>query len=163
MNLSSSRMNTLQIEKYLITLPVRNVGVYAADCLPHRISPYTALVVNTDPHNETGTHWVVFYLDENYSDGRGMIEYFDSYGQPPHLHSYQGFLRRNARRYLYNEVCLQSLDSQVCGHYCLLYLYYRTVCDLRMKDFVQLFGDSSTTHNDAAVKRLFQKIFVVEK
>ena len=155
-------MNTLQIEKYLSTLPVHNVGVHAADCLPHIISPSTALVVNTDPHNEGGTHWVAFYLDENYNDGRGMIEYFDSYGQPPHLHYYQGFLRRNARRYLYNEHRLQSDNTQVCGQYCLVYLYLRTKFDLKMLEFVQLFGDtaSSTTHNDALVERLFNFLYI---
>lgn len=152
-------MDTLQIEKCLSTLPVQNFGVYAADCLPHHISPSTALVVNTDPHNEGGTHWVAFYLDENFNDGRGMIEYFDSYGQPPHLQFYQGFLRRNARRYLYNEHRLQSDTTRVCGQYCLVYLYFRTRHDLRMTDFVQLFGDGSTSDNDAAIKRLFRKIY----
>lgn len=154
-------MNTLQIEKHLSQLPVQNTGVYAADCLPHHISTSTALVVNTDPHNEEGEHWVAIYLDEDFNDGRGKIEYFDSYGQPPHLQFYQGFLRRNARSYLYNEYRLQSDHTQVCGQYCLVYLYYRTVYNLKMMDFVNMFGDSSSTEqNDSTIASLFRKIYI---
>lgn len=151
-------MNTIEIENYLSKLSVQNVGVYAADQLPHRISPSTAMVVNTDPHNEDGTHWVAFYLDGEV-ESRGVIEFFDSYGQPPHLYFYQGFLRRNARRYLYNEHRLQSDNTQVCGHYCLVYLYLRIHYGLKIKDFVQLFDFSSTPHNDALIKRLFVKLY----
>lgn len=148
-------MNTIQIQNYLSTLPVQNFGVYAADLLPRHISPSTAIIVNTDPHNEAGAHWVAFYLGD-----RNTIEYFDSYGQPPHSHFYQGFLRRNARRYLYNEHRLQDDNSQVCGYYCLVYLYYRsnTQLDMKMTDFVQLFG-SSTKQNDALIKKMFVNIF----
>lgn len=152
-------MNTIEIEKYLSKLPVQNVGVYAADQLPHRISPSTAMIVNTDPHNEDGTHWVAFYLDGE-EESRGIIEFFDSYGQPPHLYFYQEFLRRNARRYLYNEHRLQSDNTLVCGRYCLVYLYLRTHQDgMNMTDFVQLFDFSSTAHNDALIKRLFVKMY----
>lgn len=152
-------MNSLQIEKYLSTLPVQNFGVYAADLIPTRISPSTALVVNTDPHNEGGVHWVAFYLN----GGGQQIEYFDSFGLPPHLPFYQGFLRRNARRYLYNERRLQGADSSVCAQYCLTYLYCRTHFDMTMMDFVQLFDDddddTSTGHNDALIRRLFTHMY----
>lgn len=147
-------MNSLEIQECLAKLPVRNVGVYAADKLPHRISPSTAIVVNTEPHNEDGEHWVAFYLN-----GKGVIEYFDSYGQPPYLPFYQGFLRRNARRYLYNEHRLQSDTSQVCGHYCLVYLYCRSHYGLKMMDFLQMFDDTLTSHNDALIKKLFTSMY----
>lgn len=148
-------MNSIELQRYLNKLPVQNVAVYAADQLPHRISPSTAIIVNTDPHNEHGTHWVAFYLED------GLIEYFDSYGQPPYLHFYQGFLRRNARRYLYNEHRLQGDNSLVCGQYCLVYLYYRTHHNIKMSDFVQIFDDSTTaaTHNDVLIKKLFMQMY----
>ena len=149
-------MNTLDIEKYLSKLPVQNFGVYAADQLPHYISPSTAIIVNTDPHNENGTHWVAFYLNRN----GGLIEFFDSYGQPPHLQFYQGLLRRNARRYLYNEHRLQSDNTLVCGHYCLVYLFCRTHYGMKMMDFVQLFDDSSTARNDALIRKLFTQMYI---
>lgn len=48
-----------------------------------------ALIFNTDPHNENGSHWVAIYIDQN---GLGM--HFDSYGLlpiiPQHLHRLQG-------------------------------------------------------------------------
>lgn len=156
-------MDTVQILRYLSRLHnVQNVGVYAADCLPYRISPSTAIVVNTDPHNEDGTHWVAFYLDGE-EEGKGIIEYFDSFGQPPHFQFYQEFLRRNGRRYIYNDHRLQSDNSMVCGLYCLVYLYLRThhhpPLGVKMTDFVQLFDFSSTAHNDAMIERLFLHLY----
>jgi hypothetical protein len=39
---------------------------------------YYGLIVNTDPHNKPGSHWVAIY-----GDGDGHTEFFDSYGKPP--------------------------------------------------------------------------------
>lgn len=153
-------MNTVQIERHLSKLPVSNVGVYAADRIPQHISPSTAMIVNTDPHNEEGTHWVSFYLNRN-----GIIEYFDSYGQPPYLPTYQGFLKRNAKcRYIYNDHRLQSDDSSVCAHYCLVYLYLRTTHhNMKMMDFVHLFDNTSTAQNDAIIKKVFTQLYLNKK
>ena len=54
-------------------------GVYAANQLPFILDSYpAAFVVNTDPSDLPGTHWVAFYFDMN---GKG--EFFDSYGKAP--------------------------------------------------------------------------------
>ena len=127
-------MNTRQVRTQLQRLPVRHVGVYASDRLPAdtTLPPSTALVVNTDPHNERGEHWVAFYVD---TDGRRM-EFFDSFGRPPHQPAFQSFLKRNHRLpYVYNRRGLQGPDTSVCGHYCLGYLYCRSH-GLTMQDFV---------------------------
>ena len=85
-------MNTREILLYLKRLHgIRHIGVYASDRMPSYILPSTAIVVNTDPHTERGEHWVAFYLDENAEH----IEYFDSFGNPPHLDDFQRFLKRS--------------------------------------------------------------------
>lgn len=54
-------------------------GVYPRDLIPHQLRPYEkAIVVNTDPHDRPGMHWVCLYLNTP------IIEYFDSYGLPPY-------------------------------------------------------------------------------
>lgn len=148
-------MNTLQVRKYLQSLvpTVHHVGVYAADLLPTPVQPSTALIVNLDPHTERGSHWVAFYMAP---EGR-HLEYFDSYGRPPHLALFQSFLRKNRLPYAYNHHALQGLDTSICAHYCLGFLYCRSL-GLTLQDFVQLFGDSAA-QNDVLMYNLFTLMY----
>ena len=98
-------------------------GVFAADRLPKRVSTYpSAYIVNTDPASKPGTHWVAFYFP-NKDHG----EFFDSYGQTPGFYhrGFENFLNKNSYRWTYNHTTLQSLNSSVCGQYCLWYLLHR--------------------------------------
>ena len=55
-------------------------GTYPRDLIPHRLRPYErAMVINTDPHDQPGTHWVCMYVVPP------VVEYFDSYGLKPFL------------------------------------------------------------------------------
>lgn len=145
-------MNSSEIKNYFKRLPIQNVGVYAADCLPLRIAPNTAIVVNTDPHTKAGTHWVAFFLDSN-----GCLEFFDSFGQPPSVPDHITFTRRNGWRFNFNSKHLQSPNSLVCGHYCLVYLMLRT-CGITMRDFQAIFTSNENV-NDSIVYNLFQNFF----
>ncbi|XP_011858853.1 PREDICTED: uncharacterized protein LOC105556375 [Vollenhovia emeryi] len=71
-------MNSLEILQALGHLRVRYAGVYPADRLPRVWTRSTAIVANTDNHDQPGRHWVAFYVDEH-----GTGTYFDSYGLPP--------------------------------------------------------------------------------
>ena len=76
-------MNTLQIFKVLLSdIYVRRtsiVRVLPRYQLPNHIDPTkaAAFVVNTDPSDQPGSHWVALYYD-----GLGQFEYFDSFGLP---------------------------------------------------------------------------------
>ena len=104
------------------------------------------LVVNTDPSDEPGTHWVAFYFP---SKGKG--EFFDSYGHPPDYYnsSFKNFLERHSREWSFNNRKLQSVWSDVCGQYCIFYLIHRAP-EKSMKKIVQLFGND-TVLNDSKV------------
>ena len=74
-------LNTLQL-----TLALRKhaqtasqfVGVFARDELPLIIDEIPAIIIaNTDPSTKSGSHWILFYFDNN-----GNVEYFDSLGKP---------------------------------------------------------------------------------
>jgi hypothetical protein len=93
-----------------------------------------------------GSHWVCVYVE----NGKG--EYFDSYGMSPHIvEPFISFLDRNCRsNWSYNRHELQSIDSTVCGHYCIWFLSERAR-GKTMSEIVSQFSND-TRSNDALVK-----------
>ena len=82
-----------------------------------------ACIANTDPSNLPGQHWVAFYIDRSRSPP--IFEFFDSYGLTPSDYNFPT-ISPNAHL-IHNPIALQSLTSTVCGQYCILYLYLRTL------------------------------------
>lgn len=80
-------------------------------------------ILNTDPSSQPGEHWVAFFFQAS-SPLSPMFEFFDSYGNPPSYYSFP-FLKQMLDQMYYNTEKLQSINSNVCGQYCILYLYYR--------------------------------------
>lgn len=145
-------MDTAEIYSHLHHLPVQSFGVYASDCLPIKITPSSVIIVNNDPHTKRGTHWVAFFLDWD-----GKLEYFDSYGQPPTVADHIKFIRRNSCCYRYNTTPLQSDYSSVCGHYCLTYLYFRSL-GFHLTYFTALCSEN-VCKNDNSVCQTFKYLF----
>ena len=115
-------MNTAQLDSVLRRILPRSkvnfLGVFARDHVPTTIHNYPAcFVANTDPSSKPGEHWVAFYLTTPQK-----IDFFDSYGFHPRAY---GFTLPVTS---YNHTQYQSLKSNVCGQYCILYLYSRTLC-----------------------------------
>ena len=74
-------MNSNQISSILGRVIGRNrfTGVFASDNLSAHISTFPAyLVVNTDPHNEPGQHWLAIIAHSG-----EKLEYFDPFGEDP--------------------------------------------------------------------------------
>lgn len=108
-----SQAHTLQIFK----------GVFCCDTLPKYISGDVGLYIsNTDPSTAGGSHWVLFYFDEQ------NAVFFDSYGKKPEFYSpnFLKFLKNNmgGKKYNTNSFELQSLVSSACGQYTLYVSYY---------------------------------------
>jgi hypothetical protein len=144
-------MDTMQI---LCTLrPVKSfLGVFPSDLLPsHSITRCGTIIINTDPHTESGSHWLAIRLEPRSSHAY----YFDSYGVTPFLPSIQAFLRRNCTVYEYNAIQLQELTSIVCGKYCCLFALY-VDRGYTPKQFAALFTPVSA---DRQVSRMFAKEF----
>ena len=105
---------------------VRWLGVFARDELPYltrEIRPW-CLILNTDPKDQPGTHWLALYAPKD-----GPIELFDSFGFSPITYSLNSL---NPMHLLYS---FQSPTSSVCGHYCIVYIYLRS----RNKSLSQIF------------------------
>ena len=120
---------------------VRWLGVFARDELPdvsREIRPW-CLILNTDPKDKPGTHWLALYSPRN-----GPREFFDSFGLPPSTYSLESL---DPLHLLYS---FQSPSTSVCGHYCIVYLFLRS----RNKSLSQIFHFLLNISNrDVWVKR----------
>lgn len=140
------------------------VGTYGSDQALACLQKFTksqpsrpwGLVLNIDPIDEPGQHWVALYAQEN----SARIELMDSFGSS-HVNSTYPHHAQLSKLLKYIDVVrmppLQSKNSYVCGHYCLAYLYTRTQ-KRSYSNFAKIFNSADTRANDKAVYR-----FVIDK
>ena len=89
---------------------------------PSNQTPPFAFVVNTDPSDQPGAHWVAVYK----ASRTAKLEFFDSFGLPLSLYpSLTHLIPPSPSGYEYNHHSFQSLTSRVCGFYSLAYIYLR--------------------------------------
>ena len=123
-------------------------GVYAADRLP-RQTPAGGYIVNTDPHDRPGRHWLGLWVDQN------TCQVFDSYGLPlrtyddPDLHLWLSQFKLVVR----SDKTLQALDSMACGHYALQYLKAQAH-GVDLPTFLSFWSDTNFVGNDRIVGRM---------
>ena len=113
-------MESTQIYTILMREIPSFIGVFASDKIPQVINQFPAsFVVNTDPSDKPGEHWVAFHVPKE-----DVLEFFDSYGQHPSKYGFQDFIRRFST-VIWNAVTIQSPTSNVCGQYCIYFLLKR--------------------------------------
>ncbi len=139
-----------------ITCCLRSVGsflgVFPSDLLTQQTIARSAnLIVNTDPHTETGSHWLAIHLQ---SRSHSSL-YFDSYILPRFIPPIQSFLHRNSIVRNYNTVQLQGPTSTVCGKYCCLFALYMD----RGYTPRQFVGHFTTVSADSVVSDMFASEF----
>ena len=133
-------MNTDEIDRVLKRTCEEDFdGVFSADNLPEKPR---LLVVNTDPADRPGRHWVCMSVRDGYG------EYFDSFGQPPTA-DFERYLKRHCSSWTFNDRQLQSVISRFCGHYCIYYCMLRSR-GLDMPKIVSSFT-TDTALNDVLV------------
>lgn len=141
-------MNTHQLQCVIqCDVIMRRVveGVFPRDRIPTNLKQFpSGLIVNTDPKDRPGRHWLAFYFESE-----DNVEFLDSYGHAP---EYFGF-----RATLYNTKRLQSSTSDVCGQYCLYYLLHRCR-GVSMRTIVKQF-DGNYEDNDAFVDSFISHSF----
>ena len=105
-------METGEINKAL--KGVRNYkGCYPSNKLP-KVEPPCYFVVNTDPSDKAGEHWVVVAILKN-----KKAYYFDSFGFPPLVPAIASYLNKNSSEVTYNSATLQHPDTKSCGLFCI--------------------------------------------
>jgi hypothetical protein len=95
------------------------LGCFASDQLPTPNVPTYGFVVNLDPHDKPGSHWVAIYVSN------GIGEYFDPFGLPPLSVEIIEFLEKYTKQATYVTTPIQSMTSRKCGGFCILYLYFK--------------------------------------
>ena len=152
-------MNTFELHNILQrNISPREIflGVFALDGLPTpdklRQKNRWFLVCNCCPSTKRGHHWVaVFY-------NHGSIEFFDSFALSPWAYDVRmtTFLHdtSGAREILFNDVRLQEVDSDACGHYCVLFGVARSGGDT----FQNIVKELSTLTRDNLVKFIVKTI-----
>ena len=81
----TSKMDTVQISCTLNNVK-SFLGAFASDLL-HSITRPSTVIVNTDAHTQSGSHWLAIRLEPSSS----TAFYFDSHGLSPNIHDIQSF------------------------------------------------------------------------
>lgn len=144
--LFENKMNSKQIHSILHSrLGDIFYGVFPSDEVPRTIDGFPrAFVINTDPSNKPGSHWLAVYID---SDGRA--DYFDSFGLSPRIPSITKLLN-TCNDWQYNGTQIQGVFSSVCGHYCVHFLLKRHI-GVPMTEIVGEFDTEDFEENDFRV------------
>jgi len=126
-------MNTLEIHKLLTKLVKYFQAVYPLDLLSSTFIKPSIIVIDLDKRYMPSSHWVAVCFSDS-----GYAEYFDSYGLPPSKLEIMAYLQRHSISWTFNSRRLQGLTSNVCGHYCCLYVLHRA-SGQSMTSFVNMF------------------------
>jgi len=118
-------MDTLQIKSILTRLlrKTAQIAVIPSDGLDiYRIKKYpVCLCVNNQPGSMPGEHWLGIYIQKP----NDKMYFFCSYGLGMSFYAvnFKQFARRMKLSVVQNKVCLQDLNSDVCGLYVIHFLY----------------------------------------
>ena len=134
------------------------LGVYALDHLPSSIEvrrhDRSFLVCNCCPSTRSGRHWIAVFYD------RGCVEFFDSFGLPPSAYdarvvTFLDNLAPTTRDVVYSNVQLQAIESDACGHYCILYGVARS----RGDTFRDVLTEMEALTRDNTIKFIVNTLF----
>jgi hypothetical protein len=148
-------MDTFQINKILgSNAQTRRFyrGCFASDQIPDPSSlKYPAsLVVNLDPHQFKGSHWVAIFA---YGLNRPVI-YFDSLALPVSPIIEEEFLKKFPK-ILTNPSPYQNPLSDICAHYCITFIYFLSN-GILFPQFIETLENTNDT--DLFVMKFFKNI-----
>ena len=138
----------------LVVNSTRVLGVFPANFMPVQSTlgaKDSCFILNTDPGDAPGEHWLAFYYNSN----THKLEYFDSFGFPvAYYHHVNDALHANHLSSICVSVnssgSLQSVQTAVCGHYCVMYLYWRAQ---HLNSSPRLFAHSVASSHTSPVQR----------
>ena len=117
-------MDSFQLRYALL----RSLPMFTAVCASDQLKFFNkqdsfAVIVNNEPSNENGMHWICFFKEPH----SNIVEFFDSYGMNISFYpsTILNFCRKHASKIRYNTIQFQSNLSDYCGHYCLWFLIHR--------------------------------------
>lgn len=132
------------------------LGVFSSDPLPTSLPETWGLIVNLDPEDLPGTHWIALWQ----ANPENPIEWMDSLNLPPQRHRNMDIYLWTSRHsphgeYERNTRALQAFNSKACGMYCLHFLWSRAQGD-SYEQWLGLYSPYNFVENDAQVGRWFK-------
>ncbi len=152
---NATQMNTLELTRALsgLSRKIKMRGVFPADGIPFRLDLPAALIANTQTADMPGMHWVGLFIKKN-----GLGYFFDSYGCRPDTSYMKDAIKRNCRLWCYNKKPLQSIGSDVCGQYCLQFIYF-----MAKNGDLQMFLDQFSKNTESNDKKNCSLLPTIEK
>lgn len=92
-------------------------GVFPLNITPTYSSSNFAFTMNTDTSNLPGTHWIAVLVRDNV----GYV--FNTFGLPPPL-KLKNWLNQHCHKWSCNTRIIQSYTSNLCGYFCLHFMYF---------------------------------------
>jgi hypothetical protein len=162
-------LSNFDISELVVKMAIPNFkGCFYKDTLK-KIEPSSSYIINLNSEfNEkdernAGSHWVALLTD----DLKKAI-YFDSYGEKE-PNEIKNLLKCNQYKIAHTSKNIQSLMSNLCGYFCLGFIYFLTVSKHRTKNiindasiFLDLFEDLDFT-NDIYKNEWILSLFFTDK
>ena len=119
-------------------------GVFAKNNLPPGRHPNRMFILNTDTANLPGRHWIAVFIRDNI----GYV--FDPLGMVPPPLRLINWMNERYLQWSYNKRQVQPIDSNMCGVYCMYFLYHASIIS------------TSTNLNDLFDNHIFPKTKTLE-
>ena len=121
-----SALSTTDLNHVLQTDSVtKNVylGAYPACEIPKSRKKRYFFITNTDQHDEPGTHWTAWMVED------GNVEFFDSFGRSPNNYQMPYEFKKYilGKKVSYSALRVQEFSSSTCGYFCIYYIYFRSL------------------------------------
>ena len=122
------------------------IGVFPCNIHPeiNKSTKQFSLIFNESKHNESGTHFVAVYSNNN------KIFYFDSLGLKCENEYVLKFLKSFEKEIIQNSKQIQSYNSIFCGYFCLAFVNFMSKQN-NLKHFLNIFNDKNLKLNDTIV------------
>ena len=125
-------------------------GCFAKNEIPSQLQR-GFYIVNLNNSDEAGSHWTCIINLHN-----DHIIYFDSYGAPAPQQAEFAMKNTGNKKCYYNTMQLQSLNSNVCGYYCIFVI---ELLQKRYKflDIIDMFSFDDYESNDRFIETIFKQ------
>jgi hypothetical protein len=147
-------LSNYDIDELIIKMAIPNFkGCFYKDTLK-KIEPSSSYIINLNSEfnekNEqnAGSHWVALFTDE-----LKKAIYIDSHGEKE-PNEIRNLLKCNQYKIAHTTKNIQSLMSNLCGYFCLGFIFFLTVSKHRIKNiindasiFLDLFEDLDITND----------------
>ena len=162
MKMEKVALNNLQLDHLASMHPQLSrvfYGTVPCDRLPKTLPEEgrTAYIVNTDPHDQPGKHWIAMWTYDN------VCEVMDNYGLSLRVYGttypLEEWMGHHFKYQMHSGKSLQSIFSQSCGDYALMFLIDRAE-GRSMNDFLNRFKKNDFVSNDHKVGQMLKSLIV---